>query len=366
MPGSRTVAEGRDYAANNLNQYTAIDDFVPQYDADGNQTLIKTESGIWSVLYNAENRSIRWQSGDTVITMAFDRMGRRVEMRTQSADSDLLQRFAYDNYLCVQQLRGTENILFQSYVWDPTEPIATRPLVFLPTSGENAYYFHDGNKNVSDLVSFSASPIHYDYTPFGSLFASAPFGSPFGFSSEMYDEVLNLIYYNHRHYNLNDGRWLGRDSMEEDGGINLFSFLANNPLSNIDHLGEAFFALRPLENIPWLGPPSNNPLDDYFNTEIAHEQLFFEDGKEPSSIGFFADNGGSLKSEPFTDKYRVTKTGFNDCVMRKALEYVDLPPYSLLGWGEKQKFNCQDFAETLREIYNILIQSECIRDCCGL
>ena len=53
-----------------------------KYDDDGNQTLIKTETGIWSVTYNAENRPIRWQFGDTVITMSFDRMGRRVEMRT--------------------------------------------------------------------------------------------------------------------------------------------------------------------------------------------------------------------------------------------------------------------------------------------
>ncbi len=78
-----TTAEGKTYTANSLNQYTAIDDFTPQYDADGNQTLIKTETGVWSVVYNAENRPVRWQSGDTVITMAFDRMGRRVEMRTE-------------------------------------------------------------------------------------------------------------------------------------------------------------------------------------------------------------------------------------------------------------------------------------------
>ena len=80
--GNRTTAEGKTYTANNLNQYTAIDDFTPQYDDDGNQTLVKTETGIWSVTYNAENRPVRWQSGDTVITMAFDRMGRRVEMQT--------------------------------------------------------------------------------------------------------------------------------------------------------------------------------------------------------------------------------------------------------------------------------------------
>ena len=65
--GNRTTAEGKSYTANNLNQYTAIDDFVPQYDADGNQTFIKTETGIWSVVYNAENRPIRWTQGDTVI-----------------------------------------------------------------------------------------------------------------------------------------------------------------------------------------------------------------------------------------------------------------------------------------------------------
>jgi len=49
------------YDANSLNQYTSIAvnggaPFIPQFDADGNQTLIKTETGIWSAVYNAENR----------------------------------------------------------------------------------------------------------------------------------------------------------------------------------------------------------------------------------------------------------------------------------------------------------------------
>ena len=44
---------------------------------DGNQTLIQTSTGIWSVTYNAENRPVRWESGDMVVTMDFDRMGCR-------------------------------------------------------------------------------------------------------------------------------------------------------------------------------------------------------------------------------------------------------------------------------------------------
>lgn len=78
--GNRTTAEGKTYTANNLNQYTAIDDFAPQYDDDGNQTKVLTETGEWAVEYNAENRPVRWTRGTKVITMAFDRMGRRVEI----------------------------------------------------------------------------------------------------------------------------------------------------------------------------------------------------------------------------------------------------------------------------------------------
>ena len=236
--GNRITAEGKTYTANNLNQYTAIDDFTPQYDADGNQTLIKTSTGIWSVVYNAENRPIRWQSGNTVITMAFDRMGRRVEMCTLKDGSDRLQRFVYDNYLCIQQLRGVENALFHSYVWDPTEPIATRPLIFIPSEGETTYYFHDGNKNVSDLIPNPEPPIHYAYTPFGTPTTSAPSENPYTFSSEAYDSPLGLIYYNYRHYNFDFGRWCTREPLEEMERFCVYGF-CNNQIIDFDYLGLA-------------------------------------------------------------------------------------------------------------------------------
>ena len=250
--GNRTIAEGKTYTANNLNQYTAIDDFAPQYDADGNQTLIKTETGVWSVVYNAENRPVRWQSGDTVITMAFDRMGRRVEMRTVKDGEETLQRFVYGNYLCIQQLRGSDNVLFHSYVWDPTEPIATRPLICLPAASSLAYYFHDGNKNVSDLVDIHGSVVHYDYTPFGVLTSPASSENPYRFASEYHDIPLGLISYNYRHYNENNGRWSARDPAFADWLLTstyvttqllnrrsslLYGYVDNSPLSRWDYLG---------------------------------------------------------------------------------------------------------------------------------
>ncbi|UQT43131.1 hypothetical protein M5E88_10260 [Akkermansia muciniphila] len=52
-----------DYETDELNQYTAIERgeesvFEPVHDADGNQTLVKTSTGIWTVTYNAENRPV--------------------------------------------------------------------------------------------------------------------------------------------------------------------------------------------------------------------------------------------------------------------------------------------------------------------
>lgn len=46
------------------------------------------------------------------------------------------------------------------------------------------------------------------------------------------------MYYNYRHYNPIDGRWCGRDFVDEEfSGINLFYYIRNNSLSNTDYLG---------------------------------------------------------------------------------------------------------------------------------
>ena len=59
---SSGVASKRQLSPNRLNQYTAIEEaegtFTPTYDADGNQTRVKTSTGIWNVTYNAKNRPV--------------------------------------------------------------------------------------------------------------------------------------------------------------------------------------------------------------------------------------------------------------------------------------------------------------------
>ena len=113
----------------------------------------------------------------------------------------------------------------------------------------NLFYAFDGNKNVSDVfyrMTSNGIGAHYDYAPFGATTrthrdSSASFDivtlNPFRFSSEYYDSELDLVYYNYRHYSPSLGRFLSRDPIEEQGGLNLYAFVGNNPLTLQDYLG---------------------------------------------------------------------------------------------------------------------------------
>ncbi len=119
---------------------------------------------------------------------------------------------------------------------------ATRPLIFrYAPSSLNLFHAFDGNKNVSDVfyrMNSNGIGAHYDYAPFGATTrthrdASASFDivalNPFRFSSEYYDSELDLVYYNYRHYSPSLGRFLSRDPIEEQGGLNLYAFVGNCP-----------------------------------------------------------------------------------------------------------------------------------------
>ena len=106
--------------------------------------------------------------------------------------------------------------------------------------GGNYYYYQlDGNKNVVGLIDEArALANRYEYGPFRALRSeSEAIAQPFKFSSEYADSETGLIYYNYRYYNPNSSKWLKRDSIEEQGGVNLYEFIQNNSILYIDYLG---------------------------------------------------------------------------------------------------------------------------------
>ncbi|UDQ98388.1 RHS repeat-associated core domain-containing protein [Lentisphaerota bacterium WC36G] len=102
-------------------------------------------------------------------------------------------------------------------------------------------YIADGNKNITQLIDMSSGSVanRYDYSPFGQLsLDNETVANPFKFSSEYAEKETGLVYYNYRYYNPSTGKWLSRDPIEEKGGINVYGFVNNQPISNTDHLGK--------------------------------------------------------------------------------------------------------------------------------
>ena len=228
------------YTSNNLNQYTAINTEQPTYDADGNML---TRDG-WTQVWNGENRLVETSKGDTRLTFAYDYMGRRIEKKIYTSEAltkDI--RFVYDGYKLIEELDSlSNNTILRCYTWQPDNLGLDVPLSVYDVALDKTYFYHTGaNKNATELTDGDGVVVaHYEYSPLGQLIVQVGTYATvnlFRFSSEYYDAETQVVYYNYRYYYPRIGRWLSIDPIMEEGGLNLFSFIRNNPINKSDFLG---------------------------------------------------------------------------------------------------------------------------------
>ena len=171
---AQELAQELAYAANGLNQYTGIEEsgeapFVPTYDASGNQTLIKTSTGVWTVVYNAANRAVSFTSrnGNTIIECGYDYQGRRYMKKvTENGTVASHERYLYRGYLQIAALDMLDNRdVLRTLLWDSLEPVATRPLALVQDASLYCYG-EDFNKNVTGVFDAQGTiTAAYDYSP---------------------------------------------------------------------------------------------------------------------------------------------------------------------------------------------------------
>ncbi|WP_205572084.1 RHS repeat domain-containing protein [Akkermansia muciniphila] len=362
-----------DYETDELNRYAGIvrnggEAFTPQYDADGNQTLVKTSTGIWTVTYNAENRPVKFESedGGTTVECAYDSMGRRFEKKvTVGGTTGFHARYLYRDYLQVAEcdLTGETPVLVRSYLWDPSEPEVTRVLAMTRWEAngtqvkEHLYCMHDAMKNVTSLFGEARGRrALYEYRPYGGLVTSEgnmAQENKFRFSCEYMDDELGLIYYNYRHLNPRDGRWISRDPIAEQGGWNLFAFVNNNGIINFDYLGKGYLARRPLAHTAFThdGEKYYTIHGHVYKAEglsIQHSHFFFED---ETNIGYFPDGLHEDNSEGEERKlYIKIRDKLDDCILREAIKKTPPKPYSLTRFTIK--IACEE-QSTLYQVNNM-------------
>jgi len=80
----------------------------------------------------------------------------------------------------------------------------------------------------------------FEYGPFGELIGATGTEADrhrFRFSTKYEDPVTGFLYYGFRFYNPESGRWLNRDPIQEEGGLNVYGMVGNNPVMRWDYLG---------------------------------------------------------------------------------------------------------------------------------
>ena len=109
------------------------------------------------------------------------------------------------------------------------------------SSGTHTYYHADGSGNVTCLINANQLIIgQYAFDAFGrTLFARGPKAllNPYRFSSKPVHFYSGMYEFLYRWYAPELQRWPNHDPIGENGGINLYRFVGNNPINYLDPLG---------------------------------------------------------------------------------------------------------------------------------
>lgn len=109
-----------------------------------------------------------------------------------------------------------------------------------------AYPLFDGNGNLMALYQADGTALaEYEYSPYGRLVrinGSWAEDNPMRFATKYAEVETDLYYYQERYYSPEMGRFISRDPIGTEGGLNLYGFVNNNPVSLIDAFGQFTFA----------------------------------------------------------------------------------------------------------------------------
>ncbi|MCG8526731.1 MAG: RHS repeat-associated core domain-containing protein, partial [Opitutales bacterium] len=250
------------YRKESGNQFLPKSPVEPQHDEDGNLT----QDARWDYTWDGENRLIAMETRALTVSagvpqqkleFAYDGQSRRIQKKVSSwtgsswmPDQDT--RFIWDGWNLITELDALNTYAaINTYVWglDLSGSMqgagGVGGLLFIENTSKDFIPAYDGNGNVLAYVNAitGETEAEYEYGAFGETLRTEGETADdfnFQFSTKYVDAETRLYYYGYRYYDPETGRWPNRDPLQEDGGVNLYGFVVNNPISLIDILGLQF------------------------------------------------------------------------------------------------------------------------------
>ncbi len=243
-------------------RYIPPANFTPSYDLDGNLT----DDGEWLYEWDAENRLIkatrtaRSQAAGAPyrrIEYQYDAQHRRIsrkEYHNTGSTANSTELYLYDGWNRILTLNASQQSI-QSFTWgiDLSNSFqgagGVGGLLWIEdhTSGDVHYAASDGNGNIANLYNPDTQEItaRYEYSPFGETvraYGSYAETNRFRFSSKSEDSLTKNLYYGYRSLKPSWSKWMSKDPLGEEGGVNLYGFVENESVNGIDYLGLALYA----------------------------------------------------------------------------------------------------------------------------
>ena len=221
------------YVTNNLNEYQFVGGSGYGFDLNGN--LISgpgSANAPYSYGYDFNNRLIRATTSSGAITYTYNALGERSSRTDQSGTVQYL----WDGFeQAMEQTAGGQTIA--RYQWGRSLDEA----VSMTRNGASYYYAQDALMSVSDLFdSTGRQDEHYAYNAFGAPAQTSGLGNPFFFTGARYDQGISLSSFRARWYSPSLGRFIQSDPAGLLGGVNLYGYTSNDPISETDPFGLCF------------------------------------------------------------------------------------------------------------------------------